>query len=80
MFLNHSQLLDKVAGGWQISGTVVLSTGNPFTVHADQDTFALTGSKFPDWNPGVNWKPAHQTIQNWVQRWRIPSACGWNLW
>ena len=65
MFLNHSQLLDKVAGGWQISGTVVLSTGNPFTVHADQDTFALTGSKFPDWNPGVNWKPAHQTIQNW---------------
>ena len=52
-------------GGWQVSGTVLLSTGNPFTVYADQNTYALAGSVFPNWNPGVNWKPAHQTIENW---------------
>jgi hypothetical protein len=31
MFLNHNTLLDLVVGGWQASGVVVLSTGNPFT-------------------------------------------------
>ncbi len=28
-FLNSSRLLDEAVGGWQISGTVVLQTGNP---------------------------------------------------
>ena len=64
-FLNNSQLLNAVVGGWQVSGTVVLQTGNPFTVYSDQNTFALAGSAFPNRNPGVSWKPAHQTIQNW---------------
>jgi hypothetical protein len=64
-FLNSSQLLNAVVGGWQVSGTVVLQTGNPFTVYSNQSTFALAGSAFPNRNPGVSWKPAHQTIQNW---------------
>ncbi len=36
-FLNNSTLLDEVVGGWQISGTVVLQTGNPFTVYGNQN-------------------------------------------
>jgi Carboxypeptidase regulatory-like domain/TonB dependent receptor len=64
-FLNGNTLVDEVVGGWQVSGTVVLQTGNPFTVYATQNTYALAGSAFPNWNPGVNWKPANQSIQNW---------------
>jgi len=64
-FLNSNRLLDEVIGGWQIAGTVVLQTGNPFTVYGDQNTYALAGTQFPDLNPGVSWKPAHQTISNW---------------
>ena len=64
-FLNGSQLFDEVVGGWQVSGTVVLQTGNPFTVYADQANYTQAGSTFPNRNPGVSWKPAHQSIQNW---------------
>ena len=64
-FLNGSQLLDEVVGGWQVSGTVVLQTGNPFTVYSDQANYTQAGSTFPNRNPGVSWKPAHQSIQNW---------------
>jgi len=41
------------------------STGNPFTVHGRSRHLRINWFEFPDWNPGVNWKPAHQTIQNW---------------
>jgi hypothetical protein len=64
-FLNGNSLLDEVVGGWQISGTVVLTTGNPITIYGDQTNYTQAGSTFPNWNPGVNWKPAHQSIQNW---------------
>jgi Carboxypeptidase regulatory-like domain/TonB dependent receptor len=64
-FLNGNQLLDEVVGGWQVSGTVVLQTGNPFTVYADQANYTQAGSTFPNRNPGVSWKPANQSIQNW---------------
>ena len=64
-FLNGSHLSDEVVGGWQVSGTVVLQTGNPFTVYADQANYTQAGSTFPNRNPGVSWKPAHQSIQNW---------------
>ena len=64
-FLTGSTAMDEVVGGWQISGTVVLSTGNPFTVYGDQSTFAQAGTQFPNWNPGVSWKPSNQTIDTW---------------
>jgi hypothetical protein len=44
---------------------MVLQTGNPFTVTSDQANYTQAGSTFPDWNPGVSWKPAHQSINNW---------------
>lgn len=65
-FLNGSRVLDEIVGGWQIAGTVVLETGNPFTVKGNQANYSLAGSVFPDWNPGVSPKPAHRTIDNWV--------------
>lgn len=64
-FLNGNRALDEVVGGWQISATVVLQTGNPFTVYSDQANWTQAGSVFPDWNPGVSWKPSNQSIHNW---------------
>ncbi|MDR3739483.1 MAG: TonB-dependent receptor [Terracidiphilus sp.] len=65
MFLNKNALVDAVIGGWQLAGTVVLSSGNPFTVYSSQDTYALAGSSFPNWNPGVSTKPTNRSIHNW---------------
>jgi len=64
-FLSSNQILDAVVGGWQVSGTVVLQTGNPFTVYSDQANYTQAGSTFPNRNPGVNWKPSNQSINNW---------------
>ncbi len=54
-------------GGWQISGTVILQTGNPFSVYGDQANYSLAqnSATFPNWVPGVSWKPAHQGINEW---------------
>src|SRR5437879_13891743 len=38
-FLNSNKPLDAIAGGWRISGTMVLQTGNPFTVYSDQPNY-----------------------------------------
>jgi hypothetical protein len=64
MFLNKNWLVDEAVGGWQISGTLVLSTGNPFTVYSTQNTYALAGSAFPNWS-GTSPTPKHRTIDNW---------------
>jgi hypothetical protein len=80
-FLNHSSLLDEVIGGWQISGTVQEMTGQPFTLTTSQNTYQLDGSSFPNRNPGVSWKPAHQSARceqsnsgGCVNEWYNPSA------
>lgn len=64
-FLNNNAILNEIAGGWQLSGTLVLQTGNPFTVDGTQNTYALSGASYPDRNPGASFKPAHQSISNW---------------
>jgi hypothetical protein len=64
--LNNNALLDALVGGWQISGTLVLSTGNPFTViNSSNNTYAQAGSSFPNRVPGVSTKPANRSIKNW---------------
>jgi hypothetical protein len=60
-FLNHNWLADETIGGWQISTTLILSTGTPYSVFGTQNTYQLAGSAFPNWVPGVNPKPAHQS-------------------
>jgi hypothetical protein len=64
-FLNHNTALDEVVGGWQISGTVVLQTGNPFTVYGDQVNYSLAGTTFPNLTPGVSWKLSNPGINGW---------------
>jgi hypothetical protein len=64
-FLNHNAVLDEVIGGWQISGTVILSTGNPFTLTTNGNDFSLAGSQFPNRIPGVNIYPAHKSYREW---------------
>jgi hypothetical protein len=64
-FLSGSRWLDEAVGGWQVSGTVVLQSGQPFSVYGDQANYSLAGSVFPNRNPGVSWKPAHQGVNQW---------------
>jgi hypothetical protein len=67
MFLNNNWLLDEALGGWQLSGTLVLSTGNPFSVISTQNTYTLdtkNGRAFPNWS-GVNPIPKDRSINNW---------------
>jgi hypothetical protein len=60
-FLNNKAVVDNVIGGWQVSGTLYLSTGTPFTVFGTQNTYQLAGSPFPNRVPGVSTKPQHQS-------------------
>jgi hypothetical protein len=64
-FLNGSQLLDEAVGGWQLAGTVVLQTGQPFDVYGNQNTYALAGTQFPNAVPGVSPK-AGRSRANWI--------------
>ena len=64
-FLNHSTLLDEIVGGWQVSGTVVLQTGQPFSVYGDQANYSLAGTQFPNRNPGVPLYPSNRGINGW---------------
>lgn len=65
LFLNNNnRLLEEVVGGWQLSGTLVLQSGNPFTVHSTQNTFALAGDAYPNYS-GVSPKPKHRSIEQW---------------
>lgn len=62
-YLNTNWLADEIVGGWQISGTLILTTGSPYSVFGTQNTYQLAGSAFPNWVPGVSPKPAHQSAK-----------------
>ena len=70
MFLNKSRWLDSVIGGWQVSSTIVLSSGQPFTpyIGGNNNSYSQAGSWYP--NLIGNPKPAHRSINNWYD----PSA------
>ena len=63
-FLSHNALLDEIAGGWQVSGTIVLSTGNPFSLTGDQDTKANGGGAYPNWS-GISPHVQHKNNTTW---------------
>lgn len=68
MFLNNNALLDEVIGGWQLSGTIVLTTGNPFTLTTNGNTYsqAQNGVQYPNRVPGVSTTPrGGRTIGEW---------------
>jgi hypothetical protein len=67
-FLNSNPYLDALVGGWQTSATMVVHSGQPFTVvttsnNAAADNPGSSASQFPDviGNPRLS----HPTIQNW---------------
>jgi hypothetical protein len=64
-FMNSNAVLDEIAGGWQVSGTVVLQTGQPFSVYGDQANWSLAGTTFPDRNPGVPLYASNKGIGGW---------------
>jgi hypothetical protein len=70
MFLNKSRTLDALIGGWQTSGTIVLSTGSPFTpvISGSNNSYSQAGDWYP--NQLRNPIPRHQTIDQWFD----PSA------
>jgi hypothetical protein len=63
-FLSKGKILDEVVGGWQTSGTMILSTGNPFSLTGTQLTEANGGGAYPNWS-GVSPKVAHKNITTW---------------
>jgi hypothetical protein len=64
-FLNKNWLVDEAVGGWQLSGIIILSSGNPFSVTSGQNTYAQGGGAFPNWT-GISTKPAGgRTINEW---------------
>ena len=68
-FLNKGYLANEIVGGWQISGTMVLSTGNPFTVAGNQSTNANGSGAYPNVS-GISAKPTHRSNNEWFN----PSA------
>jgi len=64
-FLNDSKALDEIVGGWQVSGTIVLSSGNPFALAANQNTYANGSGAYPNRVPGVALYAKNKGINTW---------------
>jgi hypothetical protein len=65
-FLSNNYLLDEALGGWQLSTTYVLQSGNPFTITVPTtlaQSYAGSGNLYPNWasNPTL----ANQTRDHW---------------
>jgi hypothetical protein len=55
-FLNNNWLVDEVLGGWQGSGTIVLQSGQPFSVSMKTDN-SFAQSQNSQWYPNVIGNP-----------------------
>ncbi len=66
-FLNNNSAADAVIGGWQLTGSMDIFTGHPFSVFADGNTYELANgsSQFPNWNSGVSWKSPNKGTNEW---------------
>jgi hypothetical protein len=66
-YFNQSRLVDEIFGGYQLSTTVQLSSGNPFSVFSPTSDGSEPGSSpnpFPDYT-GKPLYPAHKTVTEW---------------
>jgi hypothetical protein len=78
-FLNHSTLLDTFVGGWELAGTVILQSGQPFTpvMANNTNSYSLAGNNF-SWFPNIVGSPklAHRTTQQWFNEaaFAVPAA------
>jgi hypothetical protein len=65
-FLNNNRFLDEIFGGWQGTGTIVLLSGQPFTVTMKtNNSYAQAGQWYPNLigNPHLSHGPFHGTNQ-----------------
>jgi Carboxypeptidase regulatory-like domain len=81
-FLNHNSLLDAVIGGWQLSDTLVVQSGQPYTatINGSDGSFSLAGSNYA-WYPNVIGDPklsTHPThgVKQWFNEaaFAVPAA------
>jgi hypothetical protein len=65
-FMNKSFILDELLGGYQISSTIQLTGGQPFSVFAvDANSYSQAGSVFPNYS-GISTRPkGGRTIEEW---------------
>jgi hypothetical protein len=74
-FLNNNWLLDELLGGYQVSSTIQLTSGNPFSVTASSaNTFSEPGSStnpFPNYTGGISTAPAGKRS---IFEWYNPAA------
>jgi len=66
-FANQNKALDRVIGGWRLSGTIVAQTGNPFTPYMATNNSYSLASNSNQWYPNVVGNPnfANPTINSW---------------
>lgn len=68
-FFNHNYLVDAILGGYQVSSTMQLQSGNPFTVFANgSNTYAEPGSTslpFPNYSGAPLTPPGGHSHQVW---------------
>ncbi|MEG9437622.1 TonB-dependent receptor [Edaphobacter sp. HDX4] len=57
-FLNNNLFLDEVIGGWQTSGTLVLQSGQPFTVNMSDNSSSYTLTSNGKWYPNLVGSPS----------------------
>ena len=79
-FLNSNRLLDEAVGGWQVSGTVVLQTGNP--VHRLRRIRTTTRRQVRSFRTGIPesiWNPSNHSINNWFNPAAFTATGEWNL-
>ena len=78
-FLNSNSLVDAVIGGWQLSDTLVIQSGQPFTavVGGSDGSYSLAGSNYA-WYPNVigNPKLANRGVHQWFNEgaFAVPAA------
>lgn len=63
-FMNQNWVLDELLGGWQLTTTNIIQSGNPFTVVvANGDTYQHAGSQFPNYTgASVNLSGRNHTV------------------
>jgi hypothetical protein len=67
-FLNHNPVLDEAIGGWEITGTMILQTGGPFTVSVPENRSYAQSDNGQSQYPNLVGNPfgaGSKTWQNW---------------
>lgn len=63
MYANTNSIVDAVVGGWQLSGTIIESTGNPFQPTSPGHLYTQAGTQYVNRVSGVSTTP--QGGSNW---------------